>query len=131
MKKTTLFLVFLFSLYLVFNACKKETPAETGKANSVYTNAADCTGLTPTYSKDIKPILDAKCATSGCHSAVNPPHGLNLTTYEVTKRDFDVHAFICSITQDAGCSKMPNNGTKLADADIKKITCWAKNGFAQ
>jgi hypothetical protein len=131
MKKTTLFLGFLFSLYLVFIACKKEKPTEIGKANSIYINAADCTGLSPTFTKDIKPIFDAKCATSGCHGAVNPAHGLNLSTYELSKRDFNVHAFICSITQDVGCSKMPQGGVKLADADIKKITCWAKNNFVQ
>ena len=33
--------------------------------------------------------------------------------------------------QDSGYDKMPNNGIKLPAADIKSITCWAKNGFAQ
>ncbi len=130
MKKMFFMLCFFTSLYVVFQACKKEE-AESGKTNSDYTSAADCTGSTPTYTKDIKPIFDAKCATSGCHAAVNPAHGLNLTTYEVSKRDFNAHAFLCSINQDSGCDKMPQGGSKLAADDIKKITCWSKNGFAQ
>jgi hypothetical protein len=38
---------------------------------------------------------------------------------------------LCSINQDAGCTKMPEGLAKLSAADIKKITCWSKNGFAQ
>lgn len=131
MKKTILMFSFFLSLYVVFQACKKEVVAETGKANSVYISATDCTGSTPTYTKDIKPIFDARCATSGCHAAVNPAHNLNLSTYELSKRDFNVHALLCAINQDAGCEKMPQTGSKLAADDIKKITCWAKNSFPQ
>jgi hypothetical protein len=128
MKKTILLSCVICAFYTLFNACKKESAST---ANSDYINKTDCTGSTPTYTKDIKPIFDAKCATSGCHGAINPAHALNLTTFELSKRDFNAHAFLCSINQDAGCDKMPQSGSKLAADDIKKITCWAKNGFAQ
>jgi hypothetical protein len=131
MKKTIVTLSFFFSLYLVFNACKKTTEVESGKPNSTYISAMDCTGSTPTYIKDVKTLFDTKCATSGCHGATNPAHGLNLTTYELSKRDFNVHAFLCSINQDAGCSKMPQGSSKMSADEIKKITCWAKNSFPQ
>jgi hypothetical protein len=129
MKKTILFFSFIFSIYTIFTACKKETAAS--NRNSDYTNAANCTGVTPTYTKDIKSIFDAQCASSGCHAAINPAHALNLSTFETSKRDFDAHAFLCSINQDAGCDKMPIGRSKLSADDIKKITCWAKNGYAQ
>ena len=42
--------------------------------------------ITPTektiYYSDIKYILDAKCATSGCHAGVEPAAELGLETYE-------------------------------------------------
>ena len=131
MKKTILMFSFLVSLYLVFQSCKKTAEVDGGKPNSEYLSATDCTGSTPTYTKDIKAIFDVSCATSGCHAAVNPQHNLNLATYSTSKSDFNLHALLCSINQDAGCSKMPQTGSKLAAADIKKITCWDKNGFAQ
>ncbi len=130
MKKLIFFSLFLCSFYMLFQACKKTT-VDDGQPNSVYISAADCTGSTPTYTVDVKPIFDAKCATSGCHGATNPAHNLNLSTYATSKSDFNLHALLCSINQDGTCSKMPNNGTKLAAADIKKITCWAKNNFPQ
>jgi hypothetical protein len=130
MKKTISFLFFLSTFYVLFEACGNKT-ADDGQANSFYISAADCTGSTPTYTADVKPILDTKCANSGCHSAVSPAHALDLSTYATTKAQFNVHTILCSINQDGTCGKMPNNGTKLAAADIKKITCWAKNNFPQ
>jgi hypothetical protein len=128
MKKTIIISSFLTFTYFIVS-CKKDVAA--GTANSDFIAAADCIGATPTYTKNIKLIFDTKCATSGCHSEVKAAHGLNLSTYETSKNQFNVHAFLCSINQVGTCSKMPNNGTKLPDADIKSITCWAKNGFTQ
>lgn len=130
MKKTMSFLFFLSTFYVLFEACGNKT-ADDGQANSFYTTAADCTGTTPTYTADIKPILDVRCANSGCHSAVSPANSLDLSTYATIKAHFNAHTILCSINQEGTCGKMPKNGTKLAAADIKKITCWAKNNFPQ
>lgn len=131
MKKTLFFVVGVLTIYAYGIACSKSDDDDGGKTNAEYISATDCTGTSPTYTADIKPILDAKCASSGCHGGSAPAHGLNLSTYELTKRDFNVHALICSIKQDSGCDAMPQGGSKLGDGDIKKIICWAKNGFVQ
>jgi hypothetical protein len=130
MKKSILLACLSVIFYVLLPGCKKTATTDTS-SNSSYVAAANCTGVTPTYTTDIKPILNLRCATAGCHAAVNPAHNLDLTTYALIKRDFDLHEFLCSINQDGTCSKMPQGSAKLADADIKKITCWAKNGFAQ
>jgi hypothetical protein len=130
MKKIILIFSFAVSTLLIIQSCKKDEK-ESGTGNATYISAADCTGSTPTYTRDIKPIFDTKCATSGCHAATNPAHSLNLATYDASKSQFNDHAMLCSINQDAGCSKMPQGGSKLPAADIKSITCWAKNGFPQ
>ena len=131
MKKILFIVGYSASLYLAFQACKKTETVDGGAANSTYISAADCTGSTPTYTSNIKPIFDSKCATSGCHVGAAAAHGLDLSNYATAKSQFNVHAFLCSINQDSGCDKMPNNGAKLPATDIKSITCWAKNGFAQ
>ena len=45
----------------------------------------DCTGVTPTYTQNIKPILDATCARSHCHSGGG--EGFDLSTYSGAKSD--------------------------------------------
>nr|MBP6517021.1 hypothetical protein [Chitinophagales bacterium] len=45
----------------------------------------DCTGVAPTYTVDIKPILDANCATSSCHSATAKKEGYDLSSYSTSK----------------------------------------------
>ena len=133
MKKILFIVGYSAGLYLTFQACKKTETVDSGggAANSTYINAADCTGSTPTYTSNIKPIFDSKCATSGCHVGAAAAHGLDLSSYATSKSQFNVHAFLCAINQDAGCSKMPKTGSKLPAAEIKSITCWAKNGFTQ
>ena len=41
----------------------------------------DCGGVAPTYNSDVKPILNASCAKSGCHDAITVQSGVNLSTY--------------------------------------------------
>src|SRR6188768_1275960 len=45
----------------------------------------DCTGLTPTYTADIKAILDSSCALSGCHNASSQQAGIDLSNYADAK----------------------------------------------
>ncbi|MEP6795973.1 MAG: hypothetical protein ABJB16_16715 [Saprospiraceae bacterium] len=41
----------------------------------------DCTGISPTYTIDIKLILNAFCALSGCHDAISSKAGIDFSTY--------------------------------------------------
>jgi hypothetical protein len=143
MKRTRFMLqigaILLLVSMLVFNSCEKEDDddddgAGPGFTNADYLNRADCTGIdvaNNTYTKSIKAIFDANCATSGCHGAKNSAHGLNLSTYSSSKSQFNEHSLLCAINWESNCSRMPTNGTKLSASDINKITCWAKNGFAE
>lgn len=129
MKKTLFITGFSIGMFFLLQACKKDAAA--GTTNADYTAKTDCTGSTPTYAKNIKTIFDTKCATSGCHSEVAASRGIDLSSYEKSKLHFNSHNLLCSISQESDCIKMPKGLTKLPDADIKSITCWAKNGFAQ
>jgi hypothetical protein len=98
-------------------ACKK-------KSITTY----DCTGITPTYIVNIKPILDASCATSNCHSASKKASGIDLSTYAASKAYSSNDKFIKSIQHISGVESMPKGGSKLSEADIKLIYCWTNNG---
>jgi len=102
---------------------------DSADSNAKYMEATDCTGSSPTYTAHVAPILNARCATSGCHTAISPSHGLNLQGYQIVKSTFDQHKLLCSINHGSECNAMPQGAGKLSESDILTITCWAKNGF--
>jgi hypothetical protein len=120
-----------FTFFATISSCKKEDDDHHagGTQNSDYINAADCTGSSPTYTADVAPITETICATSGCHNAATASHGLDLEGYDAVKNNFNDHNLLCAINHANGCDPMPKGLPKLSDAQIKTITCWAKNNF--
>lgn len=131
MKNNMVKLTIIFFFVMVFSCKKKEDDDHHagGKQNSDYINAQDCNGSTPTYTVNVAPIMDAKCAISGCHNAATASHGLNLEGYVAAKGNFNAHNLLCAINHGESCDPMPKDQPKLSDAEIKTITCWAKNDF--
>jgi|688.fasta_scaffold21791_4 mono/diheme cytochrome c family protein len=110
---------FAFFVLGILTQCKKET-----------TNI-DCTGSTPTYVKDVKPILDGNCASSGCHAASNPSDGINLATYAGAKAAGGSSKFLDSIQHKGGAKAMPKSASKMSDDKIKTLYCWVQNGMPE
>jgi hypothetical protein len=106
-----------FSLY--FSACTSKKEATTSSAPS--------STAPPTYTADIKQILDANCART-CHSTENHKHGVDLSTYESVKTAAADPGFLGSIGHQTGFPAMPPGG-KLDDAVIAKISFWIQNGM--
>lgn len=102
---------------LAFAACKKETAT-----------SFDCTGSTPTYTNDVKSIINSNCATSGCHAANNPAEGIDLSTYAKVKAESAKDRFLGSIEHLSGYEAMPDGAAKLSETQIKTISCWIDNG---
>jgi hypothetical protein len=100
--------------------CKKATPT-----------TYDCTGIAPTYTADVKPILDNNCATSGCHSASSKAHGKDYSSYSATKAIAADAEFMGSMQHISGYDAMPKGGSKLSDAQLKTLSCWVANGMLQ
>lgn len=85
----------------------------------------DCDGATPNYGDDIKMIIDASCALSGCHGS-SSFHGV-FTTYDglepyLLDGQFSNRVLI---TQD-----MPK-GSSLTQEEIILIQCWVDNNYAE
>lgn len=108
-----------FILYFGIQACTKDTT----------TTSYSCTGVTPTYTNDIKAIYDASCASSGCHGA-NGAAGIQLNTYTNCKMANDARILGC-IEHAAGYNAMPQGSAKLSDTQIQKVYCWIQNGKPQ
>lgn len=91
----------------------------------------DCTGLTPTYTHDVKAILDASCALSGCHDAVTAQNGINLSAYGPASSVSQETRFVAVIQHRSGFTPMPFGGSKLPDETIQTLVCWVENGSPQ
>jgi mono/diheme cytochrome c family protein len=86
-----------------------------------------CSGTTPTYTQEIKAIMDLNCAISGCHNASSKKSGYDLSSYNGTKAAAAKTAFLGSIQHKSGYSDMPKGKSQLSSADLEKIACWVQN----
>lgn len=110
--------VLSFSVVILLTQCKKEE-----------IDIVDCNGVTATYSSNVKAILDANCAKSGCHNASSKKGGYELSSYDGSKSAGAKTAFLGSVQHKSGYSNMPKGASKLSDADIKTISCWVQSGM--
>ncbi len=116
------FKFFCFSLMIVFGV------VSCGEKEIV----VDCTGIVSTentYNKGIKSIIDASCATSGCHSEKDKAGGILLHNYDRVKSNFVTGKGLCSIKHK--CIPMPEDEPMLSANIIKKIECWVESGAPQ
>jgi hypothetical protein len=88
----------------------------------------DCAGVTPTYTNGVKAILDASCATVGCHVGQFAANNMDLSTYETAKSVSLNGKVLQSIKHESGAKAMPQDGTKLSNDVIKIVECWIQNG---
>lgn len=117
MKKINIFLIILFASVLVMS-CDTRSVQE---IEPVITN--------PVYSKDIKPIFDAKCV--GCHS--NYGQQPVLTNYSKVKEAVQYDVVLCAIGATNTCFKnnyMPPSG-RMSQTLINRIKAWAENGYPE
>ena len=105
----------IFLILICYDAC---TPRKALKST--------CSPV-PTYSADIKTIIDINCASS-CHSAEKKKHNIDLSTYELVKEESGHGAFLGSIRHENGYDAMPQKHDKLDEATIQKIVCWIQSG---
>lgn len=122
MKRNLLKITALLVLAIAFvsqNACNSSS-------SNANTTVCD-TSAAVLFSTTVKPIMDAKCATSGCHNA-NAAAGHALHTYAGVKACVNSGRFLGSINHAGGYKAMPQGGNKLDQCDINKIQKWVNAG---
>jgi hypothetical protein len=92
------------------------------------TGAVLCDTTTVTYMATVKPIIDAKCATAGCHDAATSAAGYNFSTHAGTVASVTAGKLLGTINWTPGFSAMPKNMPKLSSCEINKITRWVNQG---
>lgn len=73
------------------------------------------------YSKQVQPIITAKCATASCHSPKNASLVMTLSNYQEVFRDStDVKRYILN--------KLMPIGSPLSECEINTIVKWIDQG---
>ncbi|MFM7709359.1 MAG: hypothetical protein ACKO5C_00445 [Ferruginibacter sp.] len=86
------------------------------------TSSLDCTTISAKYSTDIAPIMQTKCAVSGCHNASSSAAGVILQTHA------QVAAKANQIKQTCIVSKSMPPAGPLPLAEQNAIQCWINAG---
>ena len=130
-KLSTLSLIASILLVAYFSSCKTSKPAaQTKTTEQAKVTISTCNGKTPSYTANIKSIIDASCASS-CHSARNRADGIDLSNYEEVKAEAAKKRFMGSMKHESGYDPMPKKANKLDDASLQLIACWIENGMPQ
>lgn len=85
-----------------------------------------CDGSDPSYTADVKSIIDQNCNSSGCHGA-GSSNGVFLT-YQGLKPYLDNGSFKREVIETRS---MPQGAAKLSKAQLQKLQCWSENGYKE
>jgi hypothetical protein len=108
----------IISIFAFITACQKDKGGDApGGGNS----STVCGTVAKTFSTDAKPLIQASCASAGCHGTGSGNGPGALTTYT---QIFNARSGIRAAVNSGA---MPKNGT-LTTAQKNTIICWIDNG---
>ncbi len=122
MKKTAAICLLIAGCTLLFLSCSKKSSTSSDGGSGSGTKTFSCTGITPGFTADVKPILNTVCSiNSNCHAGGSTNSGGPFTTYtEVNAKKSNIRAAILS-------GAMPQTGS-LTQAQINAFICWIDQG---
>ncbi|WP_118972141.1 hypothetical protein [Taibaiella koreensis] len=109
-----------------FASCYKDN-AEDMYPSGGGSSSGGCDTTNVTFSGTIKPIIDARCATSGCHFDASVT-GIDLFHYSGVAAVANSGKLVSAITHNGQASPMPKGMPKLDDCSIAKIVKWVNSG---
>lgn len=93
------------------------------KEDELYPGTAVCETTNVTWAETVQPLIQARCATSGCHVSGGLGPG-DFTQYVNVKAKVDDGRFQSEVIQ---AGSMPPSG-RLADCDIQELQAWIDAG---
>lgn len=129
MKVTSLKKITLLSGILAFAfvlGCTDKKADQVTPSSPPSTGGCDTTNVT--FSAVIKPIVQANCALSGCHTNASRAGGYSYESYAGLMEVVNNGRLLGAIRHESGYVPMPQNAPKLSDCDIEKIAHWVTIG---
>lgn len=105
------FLFLVAAVLFTMIACKKNS--------SDY--VPNCGSTTPSFASSVNPLIQARCATSGCHNSTTKADGVDLSTYALIIAHKD------HIKSEVASGGMPE-GSTLTSAQKDSMLCWINAG---
>lgn len=93
------------------------------REEELYPGSAVCETTSVTWSATVQPLIQARCATAGCHVSGGFGPG-DFTQYANVKAKVDDGRFQAEVIQ---AGSMPPTG-RLSDCDIQKLQVWIDAG---
>lgn len=89
-----------------------------------------CSTSSVTYSGNVKAVMQANCAISGCHTVASSAAagGIELESYTGLKTIVTNGKLLGAINHLSGFSAMPKNASKLSDCTLSQIKKWVDDG---
>ena len=87
-----------------------------------FSGKVDCTTISAKFSTDVKPMMQNKCATTGCHNAASRAGGTVLETY------LQISGSAARTKQRCVVEKTMPPGAPLTPSEIAILTCWINSG---
>lgn len=124
MKRNTIYLLgaMMIGVMTMAATCKKGTSASTSTSK---TKTACKT--TPTYTANVKPIIDEACGNK-CHSSQWKADGIELTNYALVSAESKKARFMGSLRHQEGFDPMPKKSPQLSDSVLQILQCWVDGG---
>ena len=107
-------------IILILITCNVGSSCETSTYDEISGEVAN-----PTYTANIKPIIDNNCLT--CHSATAGQYP-TMETYVQARDAAEIGNMICRIDDQSCGSVMPQSG-RMPQTNINTIKKWAANGY--
>jgi uncharacterized membrane protein len=107
--------ILLFIATSTFSACYYDNAAV------LYPGSVNCSGATPSFSTQVNPLVQSRCALGGCHASGATNTGGALTNFtQISSKALSVKTTVLN-------GSMPK-GSTLTAAEKKLISCWVDNG---
>jgi uncharacterized membrane protein len=120
MKNLLLFLL----CFAALASCKNDSYDELYPAPSGSADKCDTTKNKSTFSTNVKAIVDAKCATSGCHNSSSRAAGYDFSSYA----GLQSVATSGRLVQVTAVSKRMPPSAPLTDCELAQVVNWVNNG---
>jgi uncharacterized membrane protein len=112
MKRVSILLIIVTS---TFSACYYDNAAV------LYPGSVNCSGTVPSFSTQVNPLVQSRCALGGCHATGATNTGGALTNFtQISSKALSVKTTVLN-------GSMPK-GSTLTSAEKKLISCWVDNG---
>lgn len=123
-KRSFSFMLLLVAAITVTQFSCSKSDSGSGPTPTPTPTPVECSGVNPSFSADVLPLVQTKCAiNSDCHASGSTNSGGAFTNYS------QISAKASNIKSQVSAGTMPKTGS-ITSAQKATLVCWVNNGAA-